>query len=245
MENDKTSIADLTPAGYNPRKALSMDELASLKKALLEFGDLSGVVFNRRSGNLVSGHQRISVIPKNAVIEITERFNEPSRTGTVAHGFIIIEGEKYTYKEVSWDALREKAANIAANAQGGDWDEEKLGELFKELSADVDFDIELTGFTLAEVYQTLGDDPLHDTADRLMTLSDQLRASREAFKDVQKKLEEADDVMDCYLVVVFKGSAERKVFTDALELPDNRYVDGRLLQTKLQTGPASPSPGTD
>jgi ParB-like chromosome segregation protein Spo0J len=218
-------------ADYNPR-TITKPELDRLKKAIEEFGDLGGIVFNRRTGRLVGGHQRVKVIPKDAIIEKTD-LSAPSRTGTAAHGFIVIDGEKYSYREVDWDESREKAANIAANAHGGDWDEAKLGELLKELSADVNFDIDLTGFTLAEVYQTIGGDPLHDTADRLMTISDQLRKSREAFKEVQKKLEETDDIMDCYLVVVFKNSEERKKFTDALSLPDNRYVDGRTLQTIL------------
>lgn len=219
-------------ADYNPR-TITKQELDRLKKAINEFGDLSGIIKNIRTGRLVGGHQRIKIIPKDAEIKITERNSEPSRTGTVAHGYIVIDGEKYTYREVDWDEQREKAANIAANAHGGDWDEEKLGEILKELSADVNFDIDLTGFTLAEVYQTIGDDPTHDTADRLMALSEQLRKSREAFNEVQKRLEEVDDVMDCYLVVVFRNSAERKKFTDALSLPDNRYVDGRELQTIL------------
>lgn len=218
-------------ADYNPRK-ITKPEIDRLKKAIEEFGDLGGIVFNRRTGRLVGGHQRIKVIPKDAIIEKTE-LSERSRTGTVAHGFIIIDGEKYSYREVDWDETKEKAANIAANAHGGDWDEEKLGELLKELSSDVNFDIDLTGFTLAEVYQTIGGDPVHDTAERLMTIADQLRKSREIFHEVQKKLEETDDILDSYLVVVFRNSQERKKFTDALGFPDNRYIDGRELQRVL------------
>lgn len=66
-----------------------------------------------------------------------------------------------------------------------------------------------------------------------MSLSERLRASRECFEEVQKKLHETDDVLDCYLIVVFKTNKERKEFTDALRLADNRYVDGRMLQTAL------------
>lgn len=229
------TVQDLKQGGanYNPRK-ITKQELDRLKKAFEEYGDLSGIIRNIRTGRLVGGHQRVKVIPKDAEIQITERYAEPTRTGTIAHGFIIIDGEKYTYREVDWDEHREKAANIAANAHGGDWDEAKLGEILKELSSDINFDIELTGFTLAEVYQTIGDDPIHDTADRLMALSEQLRKSREVFNEVQKRLEEIDDVMDCYLVVVFKNSVERRKFTDTLGLPDNRYVDGRELQTILK-----------
>lgn len=179
-------------AEYNPR-IITKTQLERLKKSLEQFGDLSGIIFNTRTGRVVGGHQRLKIIPPDAEIEIIERYTEPTRTGTIAHGFITINGEKYTYREVDWDENIEKMANIAANAHGGDWDEEKLGELLKELSATVNFDIGLIGFTIAEVYQIIGDDPTHDTAERLMILSEQLRKSREVFNEVQKRLEEVDD----------------------------------------------------
>jgi hypothetical protein len=39
--------------------------------------------------------------------------------------------------------------------------------------------------------------------------------------------------VEFYLVAVFKNRAHRKEFTDALGLPDNRYVDGKTLQGLL------------
>ncbi|HCZ10897.1 MAG TPA: hypothetical protein DHV16_01280, partial [Nitrospiraceae bacterium] len=157
MENDKTSIADLTPAGYNPRKALSMDELASLKKALLEFGDLSGVVFNRRSGNLVSGHQRCKVFSADNEITITERYDPPTRTGTVAEGHVLIDGEKYSYREVDWPDDKEKAANLAANNQGSVNDPALLSSLLKELEELGTVDMKITGFSEDEIDKMIGD----------------------------------------------------------------------------------------
>ncbi len=144
------NIADLKNSGadYNPRK-ISKAELERLKKALDDFGDLGGIIFNRRTGRLVGGHQRISVLPVDAVIEKTE-LSDRTRTGTVAHGYIIIEGEQYAYREVDWDETREKAANIAANAHGGDWDNDKLADLLKELSDIPEFDFGLTGFSPME-----------------------------------------------------------------------------------------------
>lgn len=225
-------------AHYNPR-TITKEQLDRLKKAIQEFGDLGGIIKNIRTGNLVGGHQRVKVIPKDALIEKTD-LAAPSRTGTVAHGYIVINGEKYSYREVDWDEKREKAANIAANAHGGDWDEQKLNDILKELSADINLDLDLIGFDLADVHQILGEDFKNSSADNLMELSDQLRAARATFKEVQKKLEETDDVINSYLVVCFKGWKERKAFTDMLSLPDNRYVDGRTLQKYL----IAPSPET-
>jgi hypothetical protein len=143
---DTRKITDLNPAKYNPRK-ISREKLQSLKDALLEFGDLSGIVFNRRSGNLVGGHQRCKVIPPDAEITITATYDPPTRTGTIAEGHIMLDGEKYTYREVDWDEAREKLANLAANNQGGENDEEMLADLLSSLG-DFKVDLSLTGIDL-------------------------------------------------------------------------------------------------
>lgn len=142
-------IKDLKPAEYNPRK-ITDEQLERLTKALHEFGDLSGIVFNCKTGNLIGGHQRLKCLPPDAVIK-KEKLKKPSRTGTVAAGTITIDNESYAYREVAWDEIKEKAANIAANQHGGEWDDDKLAELLKELSETPDFDIDLTGFDDKEI----------------------------------------------------------------------------------------------
>src|SRR3990167_3982250 len=133
-------IKDLKPADYNPRK-ITDEQLKMLNKSLQKFGDLSGIVFNRRTGNTVGGHQRLKCLPPDAKIEKKD-LKEKTRTGTVAQGFVIFDGdEKHTYREIDWDEAMEKMANIAANKHGGDWDDDKLGELLKELSEIPGFDI--------------------------------------------------------------------------------------------------------
>ena len=146
-------IKDLKPADYNPRK-ISDKQLEMLKKALTEFGDLSGIVFNRQTGNLVGGHQRLKCLPADAKIEKKE-LKKITKTGTAAQGFIVIEGEKYTYREVDWDEVKEKTANIAANKHGGEFDDELLAALLKDLSEIPDFDADLTGFDDKEISNIL------------------------------------------------------------------------------------------
>lgn len=142
-------LKDLKPAEYNPR-TITDEQLARLKKALHEFGDLSSIVFNRRTGRLVGGHQRLKCLPPDAVIQ-KEKLKKPSRSGTVAAGTITIDNEAYTYREVDWDEAKEKAANIAANQHGGEFDDEKLKEILEELSNIEDFDIDLTGFDTSAI----------------------------------------------------------------------------------------------
>lgn len=133
------NISDLKPNPQNPRQ-ISDKKLEILKKSLAEFGDLSGVVFNKRTCHLVGGHQRMKVIPQSAQIEMIDQ----------EHGFITCDGIKQTYRVVEWDETKEKAANIAANKHGGDWDIPKLNEWLLELDAQ-NIDMDLTGFTQEEL----------------------------------------------------------------------------------------------
>ena len=52
-----TDLSKFKPSPRNPRR-ITDDALAGLRASLRTFGDLSGLVFNRRTGNVVCGHQR-------------------------------------------------------------------------------------------------------------------------------------------------------------------------------------------
>ncbi len=139
-------IQDLNPNPKNPR-TISDAKLEQLKKALHEFGDLSAIVFNRKTKHLVGGHQRTRVLDSDCEVTITKNYSKPTRTGTVAEGYVDVHGERYAYREVSWPKHKEMAANIAANKGAGEWNVEELTHWMKELgSFDVDFDLDLTMF---------------------------------------------------------------------------------------------------
>jgi hypothetical protein len=153
------SINKLKPAKYNPRR-ITDKKLEILEKTLKEYGDLSGIVFNKKTGNLVGGHQRLKVLPKDSII-ISEPFKD--NTGTTAKGIIKTDIGEFTYREVNWTIEKEKAANIAANKGGGEWDFTGLKEVLFELDSK-DFDFELTGFEFEEVEMLLNDSHLDDKA---------------------------------------------------------------------------------
>lgn len=117
------NVSDLKPASYNPRN-ISDRKLKTLGTCMSEFGDLSGIVFNRRTQRLVSGHKRLETIPGDALV-YKQSFTDD--TGTVAVGFIELgDGDRLLYREVDWPEDREKAANITANREFGEYDEQKL-----------------------------------------------------------------------------------------------------------------------
>ncbi len=142
-------IEDLNPNPRNPRK-ITNEKLDMLKSAVAEFGDLGCVVFNRQTKQLVGGHQRVKVLDQDTEIVLERLFDEPTRTGTVAEGYIEVDGERFKYREVDWDEVREKAANIAANKHGGEFDLPILSEWLLELDQ-LNYNMDLTGFTPTEL----------------------------------------------------------------------------------------------
>lgn len=140
-------VSDLKGASYNPR-VITEAELKRLKRSMEEFGDLSGVVFNVASKVLISGHQRLKTTKGKKTRLVREKTSDGR--GTVAVGRIEVKEADgnvtiIPYREVNWnDRITEMAANIAANAHGGDFDQIKLGGLLTKISQN-QFDIELTG----------------------------------------------------------------------------------------------------
>ena len=147
-------INDLKPASYNPRK-ITDEKLEMLKKSLTEFGDLSGIVYNRRTGTLIGGHQRLKTFDPSW--PITKESTTDDR-GTVALGYVETPHGRMTYREVDWPEAKEKAANIAANKHGGEFNDALLKKLIKELKID-DTDMDLIGFDDEELNLLLGIEP--------------------------------------------------------------------------------------
>ena len=61
-------LAELEPAPYNPR-SISQDALVGLRHSVERFGLVEPVVWNRRTGRVVGGHQRLKVLQQMGVTE--------------------------------------------------------------------------------------------------------------------------------------------------------------------------------
>ena len=147
-------VGDLRPAEYNPRK-ISPDQLKALARSLAEFGDLSGIVFNRKTGNMIGGHQRVKTLDPDSLIVISEegkmQFDgDADGARSIAVGYVDTPFGRLVYREVSWSEQKERAANLAANKHGGEWDIPKVKELLVSLD-DGKFDLSLTGFDEKEL----------------------------------------------------------------------------------------------
>lgn len=130
------NVNDLNPAEYNPRKTLAPGdvEYEQIKQSIQAFGMVEPIVWNKRTGNVVAGHQRLNVL-------------------------IDLEHTEVDVSVVDVDEAQEKALNIALNKISGEWDDEKLSALLEELAADADeMLVGLTGFTQEELDGMFGED---------------------------------------------------------------------------------------
>lgn len=117
----------LIGAPYNPRR-LTDDARARLKAKIEKVGLVTPLVWNRRTGHLVGGHQRLSILDE-------------------------LEGRKDYRLRVSVvdvDEREERALNVFLNNQAsqGDWDTKALAEIAKEFQGD---DLADLGFMAGEI----------------------------------------------------------------------------------------------
>jgi len=115
----------------NPR-ILNEKQAALLKKTLIELGDLSGIVHDVNSDEIIGGNQRSDILDINKCkIEIIKKYPKPTKTGTIAEGYVLWNDERYTYRKVKWTPKQCAKANIIANKAGGTWDFEILSQKFE------------------------------------------------------------------------------------------------------------------
>ncbi len=124
----KVLCDQIHPAPWNPRRDLQPGdpEFEAIKRSVNEFGLVEPLVWNQRTGHLVGGHQRFKVLTAAGHTEVD-------------------------VSVVDLSPEREKALGIALNKLCGAWQEDKLAELLRELSAVPDFDVSSTGFKNAEI----------------------------------------------------------------------------------------------
>jgi DNA modification methylase len=127
MKLVRITVDKINPASYNPRKELKPGdpEFVKLARSIDEFGLVEPLVWNKKTGNLVGGHQRLGVLKARGEKQVD----------------VVV---------VDLDLPREKALNLALNKIQGEWDQDKLAALLDELTKDASVELDLTGFERAE-----------------------------------------------------------------------------------------------
>lgn len=190
-------------APYNPR---IMDEKAKkrLRKNIAKHGLVAALTWNKRTGNLVGGHQRLEQLD---ALEKTKDYD-------------------LTVCVVDVDEREEAALNVQLNnpSMQGEWDLDKLANMTEEFDLDLSEDL---GFTDSDIdFMFEGDDrfsQLFETEE-----GEKMRGDLEKVKAARKQ--SVDNLKDrnninWYTVIVFENEQDRDAFMKEISIPKyEKYV---------------------
>ena len=133
MKNSKNSkeleivyefVDKLKPSNYNPR-TISEKDLKALVKNMNKYGTLEILVANQRTGNIISGHQRLKAA-------------------------LLLGMEKLPVIWIDVSKRDEKMINLAMNKISGEWDAPMLKDILEEID-NGEGDMDMTGFDDVEI----------------------------------------------------------------------------------------------
>jgi hypothetical protein len=205
-------------ATYNPR---TIDPHARKKmlKVIRTKGLVSSITWNRRTGNLVGGHQRLSILD--------------ALEGSAAYSLDVDIVDCSAAEEV------ELNGNLNNPAIQGTYDVVRLEELFSAGK----FNFEAVGFDAMDVQMLFPQSPQVESMFALQHQPEEVqktaldieeinRIKRETKAHRERAKEEDDTEFHC--LVVFKNREEREHFMDLMgKDPNDRYLDGRVLLSHL------------
>ncbi len=121
MEHSKIKLKDLQPAEYNPR-TITESQAEKLKNNLDKFGLVDPLIINLKNNHIIGGHQRYNIL----IQETPDKELNLIRLGDIGWVF---EDTALTIE----DDNHEKALNLSLNRLDGEFDTNKLNQLFEEL----------------------------------------------------------------------------------------------------------------
>lgn len=242
-------------ANYNPRK-IAPEARKSLKANLKRIGLLGGIVWNEVTGNLVSGHQRISIIDE------VNKYN----SDTKENDYLI------RVEVVRMDEKTEKEQNIFMNNRSvqGEFDSDMLKDMLGGIDYNLaglnDFDLSMLGigdldfsindeiwskdnilndslYSIDEITKEGEENKRIDRSGDFYSDSKENQIARH--NEVQKIKDrigrqnsfEKDNGMLSYVVLSFKSSTERANFMEMFGYEfDERYIDGKEFMDRVEFG---------
>ena len=190
------SRADIKNADYNPR-IMDKESKKRLKAGLKKHGLVSTLTWNKRTGNLVGGHQRLEQLDA------------------------LEKNKDYTLDVCVIDVSPEEEAilNVQLNnpSMQGDWDLDKLAEMTEQF--DVSFDD--MGFSKLDV------DFMYDGDERFTEMfetpeAEEVKQGLEAVKEARQagneRMQEKNNI-NFYSVIVFEDEKAKAEFYRKISVP--------------------------
>lgn len=199
--------SEIKNAPYNPR-TIDDSSRKRLKKGLRRFGLVGSLTWNKRTGNLVSGHQRLSVMDE---LEKTQDY-------------------ELTVSVVDISEKEEMELNVQMNntSMMGDFDIDALTDMI-ELGADVDS----LGFSESDIDIMFGDSELVEKFED----SSETKEAKETLKEIKKDRKEyyekskEENSASYYFIVVCESSEEREELFKQMGVPfSEEFINSSMLK---------------
>lgn len=208
FETDTIKRSEIKNAEYNPR-IMGKAEKARLKRGIKENGLVSALTWNKRTGNLVGGHQRLEQL------DALEKSNDYELTVCV----------------IDVDERDEARINVQLNnpSMQGDWDLDKLANMTEEFCLGLD-DL---GFSKQDAAFLFDGDSrfteLYDTPEAEEEKA-KLAEIKEARQKMNARLKEKNNA-DFYAVIVFSDEYERTNFFRRIHVPKTEeYITAEQVE---------------
>lgn len=201
--------SDIQKASYNPR-LIDEENKKRLEKGIKTHGLVEPLVWNKRTGNLVSGHQRLAILDK---LEKSKDY-------------------ELDVSVIDVDDAEEKRINIQLNnaSMQGTYDYDMLGELALDIGDSLedlgfsDFDAEIMFGTSDKFQELLPDSKAVETAKGDIR---EIKENRERMKEKYSQEQNAD----FYFVVVCKDQKEKDDLLGKMSVPNTeKYVSATQLK---------------
>jgi hypothetical protein len=195
--------SQLTNAPYNPR-VITKTEQTKLRKILERHGTVEPIVWNKRTGHIVGGHQRTALTD--------------AMMGTNDY--------RMDVSVIDVPESQEKELNIALNnaAAMGSFDLEGLRKIIEDETVE----LEGTGFDTTDLMRTFGDTVFENRTQDLEEFTTKLSEISEQYSCVQERNSEMS-ASERFLVFVFPDGAHVDELLKVAGLPDERYQNGMVL----------------
>lgn len=214
--------SEINLASYNPRK-ISDNARKLLKANIKRLGVMGGIVWNEQTGNLVGGHQKLSILDELQKYDSETKEND-----------YLIRVEK-----VSLDDKEEKEQNIFLNNKNAQGEFDK--DILKGLIDDIDFksagldevDLNLLGIQLDDFkFEELDEEPEPLELTKPAQKKADIQEKKEAIKqDNAKRIEEGET----YVMLSFNDYKAKAEFMDRFDLdPMENIIVGEDFAEQIE-----------
>ena len=181
LKSAPLSIEGFSAAPYNPRE-ISEDALNGLETSLRQFGDLSGIVYNHKTQNLICAHQRRKAIERIGVDRIVWQEEYSTPRGKEATGYLLAgNGDRFNCRIVNWAEDVEELANVTANNP----------EIQGEFTGNINNMLEKIRDNNRTLYHSLRLEPLHVNLSEMPSVGDILQSF-----NTEDESQHTDDTVD-------------------------------------------------